>query len=127
MRVILIGPPAAREWLRRSLAGTPVEIVGEAASLAETRRRGGDADAFLLAPAGSRQGDAVQDLDPLTPRETEVLGSVAEGLSNKAIAARLGISDQTVKFHVAAICGKLGAANRTEAARIGIERGLVIV
>lgn len=44
---------------------------------------------------------------------------------NKAIAARLGISDQTVKFHVAWICGKLGAANRTDAVRRGVRRGLI--
>ena len=127
MRVVLIGTPAERERLRRSLVSGDIDIVDEALSLAEARRHGIDADAFLLAPAGSRTGGQTRELDPLTPRETEVLGLVAEGLSNKAIAARLGISDQTVKFHVAAICGKLGAANRTEAARVGIERGLVVV
>jgi DNA-binding NarL/FixJ family response regulator len=60
-------------------------------------------------------------------REIEVLGHLLEGLSNKTIAGRLGISDQTVKFHVAAICGKLGAANRTDAVRRAIRRGLVTV
>ena len=54
-----------------------------------------------------------------------MLELLAEGLSNKAIAARLGISDQTVKFHVASICGKLGAANRTEAVRRAVDRGLL--
>ncbi len=63
--------------------------------------------------------------EPLTPREIEVVELLAEGLSNKAIAARLGISDQTVKFHVASICGKLGAANRTDAVRRAVRRGLV--
>ena len=56
-----------------------------------------------------------------------MLELLAEGLSNKAIAARLGISDQTVKFHVAAISGKLGASNRTDAVRRAIRRGLVTV
>jgi DNA-binding NarL/FixJ family response regulator len=56
-----------------------------------------------------------------------VLGLLAEGLPNKVIATRLGISDQTVKFHVASITAKLGAANRTEAVRIGIRRGLVTI
>jgi DNA-binding NarL/FixJ family response regulator len=50
---------------------------------------------------------------------------MAEGLPNKAIAVRLGISDQTVKFHVAAIAGKLGATNRTDAVRRGVRRGLI--
>ena len=54
-----------------------------------------------------------------------MLELLAEGLSNKAIAARLGISDQTAKFHVAAISGKLAASNRTDAVRRAIRRGLV--
>ena len=63
--------------------------------------------------------------EPLTPREIEVLELVAEGLSNKAIAGRLGISDQTVKFHLTSISGKLGAANRTDAVRRAVRRGLI--
>jgi DNA-binding NarL/FixJ family response regulator len=66
-------------------------------------------------------------VEPLTPRELDVLHLMAEGLPNKAIADRLGISDQTVKFHVASICGKLGAVNRTGAVRQAIERGLIAV
>jgi DNA-binding NarL/FixJ family response regulator len=50
---------------------------------------------------------------------------IAEGLPNKAIAARLGISDQTVKFHASSIQGKLGATNRTDAVRRAVRRGLV--
>jgi DNA-binding NarL/FixJ family response regulator len=63
--------------------------------------------------------------EPLTPREHDVLELVAEGLSNKAIAARLGISDQTVKFHVASISAKLRVSNRTEAVRRALRRGLI--
>ncbi len=63
----------------------------------------------------------------LTPRETEVLGMMAEGLGNKIIAARLGISEHTVKFHVAAIFTKLGAGSRTEAVTIGLRRGLILI
>jgi len=48
-----------------------------------------------------------------------------EGLPNKAIGIRLKISDQTVKFHVASIIGKLGASNRTEAVRLAVRRGLI--
>ena len=63
--------------------------------------------------------------EPLTPREVQVLELLAEGLPNKAIAARLRISDQTVKFHVSSISGKLGAKNRTDAVRRAVRRGLI--
>jgi len=63
--------------------------------------------------------------ESLTPREIQVLELLAEGLPNKAIARRLGISDQTVKFHVSSISGKLGAANRTDAVRRAVRRGLI--
>lgn len=65
--------------------------------------------------------------EPLTPRESEVLQMLASGLGNKEIAAKLAISDHTVKFHVASILGKLGASSRTEAVSIGIRRGLVLL
>lgn len=65
--------------------------------------------------------------EALTPREIEVLRSMAEGRGNKEIAARLGISEHTVKFHVASVMGKLGAASRTEAVTLGIRRGLVLL
>ena len=63
--------------------------------------------------------------ESLTPREIEVLELLAEGRSNKSIAERLGISDQTVKFHLASILGKLGASTRTEAVRLAVRRGLI--
>jgi len=66
-------------------------------------------------------------LEQLTPREHEVLRMLALGLANKEIAARLDISEHTVKFHVAAILGKLGATSRTEAVAIGIRRGWVLL
>jgi len=61
----------------------------------------------------------------LTPRELEILEMLAEGISNRTIAARLGISSQTVKFHVASIRAKLGAASRTEAVTFGVRQGLI--
>jgi DNA-binding NarL/FixJ family response regulator len=66
-------------------------------------------------------------VERLTPRERDVLQRLAEGLSNRAIASALGISDHTVKFHLASIFGKLGAATRTEAVRIGLRQGLVTI
>jgi len=65
--------------------------------------------------------------EALTPRESEVLQMLATGLGNKEIAAKLAISEHTVKFHVASILGKLGAASRTEAVALGIRRGLVLL
>ncbi len=64
-------------------------------------------------------------VEPLTSRELEVLRMLADGLSNKEIAARLRISDHTAKFHVTQILGKLGAASRTEAVALGIRKGLI--
>lgn len=59
----------------------------------------------------------------LTPRETEILGLLAEGQSNKAIARNLGISDGTVKLHVKAILRKLDVHSRVEAAVMAVEHG----
>jgi DNA-binding NarL/FixJ family response regulator len=64
-------------------------------------------------------------LEPLTERELQVLQRLAEGLSNKAIARALAISDHTVKFHLAAIYAKLDARSRAEALAQGIRFGLV--
>ena len=61
----------------------------------------------------------------LTLRELEILEMLAEGLRNQAIGRRLGISAYTVKFHVASILDKLGAAGRTEAVTLGVRRGLI--
>ena len=63
----------------------------------------------------------------LTARETEVLRMIAEGLANKEIAWRLGISEHTVKFHVSALLGKLGAGSRAEAIGAGIRQGVIML
>jgi DNA-binding CsgD family transcriptional regulator len=65
--------------------------------------------------------------DTLTVREREVLQLMAEGLPNKLIAARLSISQHTVKFHVASILAKLGAASRTEAVALGARLGYLVL
>lgn len=124
MRVVLVGDPDARADLRARLATSRLEIVGEATTLAEARARYSSADAFLVAAVPD---DVPGHPETLTPRELEVLRVLAEGLPNKAIARRLGISDQTVKFHLASICGKLGAVNRTDAVRRAIQQGLITV
>ena len=66
-------------------------------------------------------------IEELTPRELAVLRLVAEGLPNKTIAVKLGISEHTVKFHVNAILGKLGVASRTEAVVRATRLGLIFL
>ena len=85
--------------------------------------------AAVLALDTSDQMTAELDpiLEPLTPREQDVLSMMAEGLLNKEIADRLRISEHTVKFHVSSIMGKLDASSRTEAVMRGIRRGIVTV
>ena|SRR5438067_1722038 len=141
MRVLLVGPASDRARLRARLSSRGVSVVAEFSTLASARASDVDHDAIVIAEAPSfadgperfeqrgRAGLGMSGDEPhpeaLTPREIQVVELLAEGLPNKAIAARLAISDQTVKFHVSAICGKLGAANRTDAVRRAVRRGLI--
>jgi DNA-binding NarL/FixJ family response regulator len=70
---------------------------------------------------------SVSLVEDLTPREHEVLQLMAQGLANRAIALHLGISEHTVKFHVNAILGKLGAQSRTDAVVRATRMGLIIL
>jgi len=122
--VLLVGTASDREELRPRTEELGIIVGGEYETLREARASEAGADAILIAASRAGPGDTGL-VEPLTSRETEVLERLAEGLPNKAIAVRLGISDQTVKFHVASICGKLGAANRTDAVRLAVRRGLI--
>jgi DNA-binding NarL/FixJ family response regulator len=148
MRILLVGSPTERARLRLRLDGS-MAVAGEFDSLAAAHASAADVDAILVAPdvgdpdddasggpaagrpapgdrhAGLRWDEEDGPQEPLTAREIQVLELLAEGLPNKAIAARLRISDQTVKFHVSSISGKLGAANRTDAVRRAVRRGLI--
>lgn len=66
-----------------------------------------------------------QAMGELTAREIEVLRMLAEGLGNKEIASRLGVTEHTIKFHISSILGKLGAGTRTEAVTTGVRMGLI--
>lgn len=78
-----------------------------------------------LLPSGEQAPAA--PVGDLTPREREVLRLLAEGLPNKAIASQLDISEHTVKFHVNAIMGKLGAQSRTEAVTRATRTGIILL
>jgi DNA-binding NarL/FixJ family response regulator len=122
MRVVLVGPAFRRDRLRRNLADE-LEIVAETSTLREARALSVDVDAYVV--AAREPFDEEPLAETLTAREVQVLSLVSDGLPNKAIAARLGVSDETVKFHLTSIFGKLGAANRTDAVRRALRRGLV--
>lgn len=127
VRVVLVGSPSDRARLRVQLNGS-LDVVAEFPTLAAAHAADLDVDAVVMAHARIGTVDGEEDgefEEPLTPREIQVLELLAEGLPNKAIAERLQISDQTVKFHVSSISGKLGAANRTDAVRRAVRRGLI--
>lgn len=118
----------------RGWAVLPVEAAEEEVRAAIVAADAGlalmPADSVPPAPAGRRQRtdtdeDVAGPAETLTPREREVLELLASGLSNRAVAARLGISEHTAKFHVASVLAKLGAANRADAVRRALRRGLV--
>jgi DNA-binding NarL/FixJ family response regulator len=121
MRVILVGSAPRRQKLRGELPAG-VDVIGEAPTLNAGRALGLNPDAFLLPDA-----PVAALLEALTPREVQVLELVADGLPNKAVAARLGLSDETVKFHLGSVFGKLGASNRTDAVRIALKRGMIAI
>ena len=111
-RGYLVESAGAEELAAAVMAVTQGLVVLHPA-IAHSRAR----DGSPLAVALSETGVA------LTGREQEVLALVASGLPNKGIALQLGISEHTVKFHVGAILGKLGAASRTEAVTMAVRSG----
>ncbi len=84
-------------------------------------------EVLLPASAELAGSDDLPPGEPLTAREIDVLSLLAEGAGNREIAARLHISEHTVKFHVSSILAKLGAATRTEAVTRGYKEGLILM
>jgi DNA-binding NarL/FixJ family response regulator len=116
-------------WGVLSLDASPEELSAAVRALGEGLWTGSP---VLLQTLLERQPVAMFDegdpiVDPLTPREREVLQLAAEGLANKQIALSLGISEHTVKFHLSSLYTKLGATSRTEAIRAGARRGWVVL
>jgi DNA-binding NarL/FixJ family response regulator len=123
MRVLVVGSAAERA---ACATGSTARSTSPASSRRWRRRaRPTWTPTRFCSPAPPHHDDEEALNEPLTPREVQVVELLAEGLPNKAIAARLGISDQTVKFHLASISSKLGAANRTDAVRRAVRRGLI--
>jgi two-component system, NarL family, response regulator YdfI len=110
-----------RAVLPRHSSASQIVSAIEAAAAGFVVLQPGDLDGLLVNPQPASLAE------PLTPREVEVLGMLAEGQSNKSIAHRLGISEHTVKFHVTSIMGKLDAGSRTEAVTQGIRQGLIML
>jgi DNA-binding NarL/FixJ family response regulator len=136
--VVLVDEPDAN-WISRVLRAEVRALLAREASREEIHSaiHAASNGMVLLDPeitkdllAGDRQSGAdptLEMVDALTPREIEVLRMMAEGLGNKEIAARLGISDHTVKFHISSILAKTGASTRTEAVTLGIRMGLILI
>ena len=122
--IVIDGHAADRAGARGLGAAAPVlVVVGAVAGALTVASR----DGVARTRDDDQPGASDEVEEPLTPREREVLELVALGLSNHAIATRLGISDHTVKFHLASIFGKLDVTTRTGAVRRGLTRGLITV
>jgi two-component system, NarL family, response regulator YdfI len=131
--IVLLAPDPAAEWLRQGIqAVLPNDAPADQIAAAIEAVAAGLV-AFPIVEMESllklyRPQESPESLpETLTRRETEVLRFMSEGLGNKEIASRLGISEHTVKFHAASIMGKLGASSRTEAVTMGFRHGIVLI
>lgn len=120
-------PAGVRAVLPRNSSATEIIAAIEAVAAGLFVFHPADVDSVPAARPREGESAGAALVEPLTPREIEVLRLLAEGMPNKEIAARLKISEHTAKFHVASIMGKLGATSRTEAVTLGIRHGLVMI
>jgi DNA-binding NarL/FixJ family response regulator len=134
--IVLLGDEPVSAWATRALRS------GARAALPRTATVDQIVAAVLAAAAGLMVREATESDSPvspsglpllaqpaqaLTPREVEILGLFAEGLANKVIAARLGISEHTVKTHVTSVFAKLDVSTRAEAVAIAARLGLIML
>ena len=125
-------------WVRYALRASLNAIIARDSSREDIQLalQAAEAGLVLLHPSSMHElvqqstfqepNNAAEDFtEELTTREFEVLRLVSMGLGNKEVAARLAISEHTVKFHISSILGKLHAGSRTEAVSLGIRRGLI--
>jgi DNA-binding NarL/FixJ family response regulator len=132
-RIAIVAPSARlRASLAAALRASPeFEVVGVAASDSNVPT---SVDVVLVAHAGDDSGLRIQPTrndaivrPVLTNREREILALLADGLANKQIAARLGISKNTVKTHIELLFDKLAVSTRAEAVATGVRRGLLLL
>ena len=127
--VAVVGPDSGA-WVDEALQAGVRAVIPRDAGPAEIQAAVGAAAAGLVVvrPEDVPETRRGPDVDAsLTPRELQVLDLLGEGLGNKAIAARLAITERTVKFHVGAIFEKLGVSSRTEAVTAALRRGLLLL
>jgi DNA-binding NarL/FixJ family response regulator len=132
--IVLLGDDAGEGWRMRALRAGAAAALPRTAGTDQIMAAVAAAAAGLVvmpaSPAAPRARPAVHaaaPVQPLTPREIEILALVAEGLANKQIAVRLGISDHTVKTHLAALFAKLGVSSRAEAVASGARLGVIML
>jgi two-component system nitrate/nitrite response regulator NarL len=118
-----LGRSPLRGWALVTRDAAPAELRAATAAAAQ----GFTVVPSALLGSAARERELEASPEPLTPREGEVLDLLAQGLTNRQIAERLGISEHTAKFHVGSLLAKLGAASRTEAVTIATRRGLLAV
>jgi DNA-binding NarL/FixJ family response regulator len=127
---LVSGPPQASEMLAGGALGCVSRDTGSGRLAAALQAVASGLHVLDETLAGSLLRSSIGDADsvePLTPREQEVLGLLSLGLTNKAIASRLAISEHTAKFHVHAVIGKLGVESRMEAVVKAARLGLVVL
>lgn len=123
--IILLTSNASLELIRAGAHGVlPLEA---SAGQIEIALQAAAAGLAVFSPRHLDSAGTPRISSALTARETEVLRLIAEGHANKEIAWRLGISEHTVKFHVSALLGKLGAGSRAEAIGAGIRQGVIML
>ena len=132
--VVVLGDEARDGWRARAFRAGARGVLPRTATAEQiTAALAAAAAGLTVAPADETAAHArpalhpVAPAQPLSPREVEVLAMLAEGLANKQIAGRLGISDHTVKTHVAAVFAKLGVGSRAEAVASAARLGLLML
>jgi len=123
--VVLLTAGPALEYLRGGVRGV-LQPDASGAQIAAALQAAA-ADLLVLSPESAETHTVAPAHSGLSAREVEVLRLIAEGLANKEIAYRLGLSEHTVKFHVSSLLGKLGAGSRAEAVGAGIRQGILML